>query len=171
MTGNPDTGRYWTFELKLTAALPFATDTPPEETSVQIDEVGEFKEALHYRAANLALQQGWRVMAVVPRGAITVCVLGKGKRLAFTSCGPVHFTTSSIKTDNARARGPSRKTYFFFLSGVLVSAEPATDFSLEEDFLSFSCSLAFDATPLLVFSLLAMLSLPVGVPVVARCLI
>lgn len=35
---------------------------------------------LDYRDANLALQQGWRVMAVVPRGAITVYVLGKAAK-------------------------------------------------------------------------------------------
>lgn len=60
--------------------------------------------------------------------------------------------------------------YFFFLSGAWVKADPATDLSLEDDFLSFSCSLAFEATPLLVFSLLAMVRSIQGVPSVARCL-
>jgi hypothetical protein len=44
---------------------------------MRLDEVGEFKEALDYREANLAIEQGWKVMAVVPRGTMTIYVLGK----------------------------------------------------------------------------------------------
>lgn len=44
-----------------------------------VHEVGELKEALGVHEANDAIEQGWQLVTVVPRGALLVYVMGKKK--------------------------------------------------------------------------------------------
>lgn len=44
---------------------------------MQLHDVGELKEALDVNDANQALAQGWHLVAVVPRGPLSLYVLGR----------------------------------------------------------------------------------------------
>lgn len=44
-----------------------------------VHEVGELKEALGVHEANDAIEKGWHLVTVVPRGPLLVYVMGKKK--------------------------------------------------------------------------------------------